>query len=201
MKTNTATTAIIEADPDGLFEVLTDVDHLAEWNRIISRVLRRPNEMTSGAEWVVEMHAMGQTWPSRCPTLLLPLGNRRRQPLLHRLALADRASPDGSARRRQLGAQPEDLLAPPSHRPPPPPRPRPRSAVLHQGTWPRRSTDDHPAAALRSTGCAPRRWRGGGPDQVNESIRAPASGEILLAADNPASQPKWCFVSPPKMNW
>jgi uncharacterized protein YndB with AHSA1/START domain len=65
MKTNTATTAIVEADPDGLFEVLTDVDHLAEWNHIISRVLRRPNEMTSGAEWVVEMHAMGQTWPSR----------------------------------------------------------------------------------------------------------------------------------------
>ena len=48
-----------------MFGLLTDIDRLAEWNHIITRVLHRPTDLAPGAEWVVEMHAMGQTWPSR----------------------------------------------------------------------------------------------------------------------------------------
>lgn len=65
MKQNTTVTAVVDADPDAVFAVLTDVNRLGEWNQIITRVLQLPPEMTPGAEWVVEMHAMGQTWPSR----------------------------------------------------------------------------------------------------------------------------------------
>ena len=61
----TSTTATTDADPDDVFGLLTDIDRLAEWNHIITRVLHRPTDLAPGAEWVVEMHAMGQTWSSR----------------------------------------------------------------------------------------------------------------------------------------
>jgi uncharacterized protein YndB with AHSA1/START domain len=61
----TSTTATTAADPDDVFGLLTDIDRLAEWNDIITRVLHRPTDLAPGAEWVVEMHAMGQTWSSR----------------------------------------------------------------------------------------------------------------------------------------
>jgi uncharacterized protein YndB with AHSA1/START domain len=65
MNKHQATTAIATGDPDTLFAVLTDVDRLPEWNTIITRVIHHPTELTPGGEWVVEMHAMGQTWASR----------------------------------------------------------------------------------------------------------------------------------------
>ena len=65
MTTTTATTAFVAAHPDTVFELLVDVDRLPEWNEIITRVLHRPAVIEPGAEWLVEMHAMGQTWPSR----------------------------------------------------------------------------------------------------------------------------------------
>ena len=65
MQKNTSASAVVDADPDAVFSVLTDIDHLGEWNHIITRVLQRPTQMEPGAEWVVEMHAMGETWASR----------------------------------------------------------------------------------------------------------------------------------------
>ena len=65
MNATTSTTATTDADPDDVFGLLTDIDRLAEWNQIITRVLHRPTDLAPGAEWVVEMHAMGQTWSSR----------------------------------------------------------------------------------------------------------------------------------------
>jgi len=78
----TATTATVDADPDDVFGLLTDIDRLAEWNDIITRVLHRPTDLAPGAEWVVEMHAMGQPITGRGhrpagSAFLLPIGDRR----------------------------------------------------------------------------------------------------------------------------
>lgn len=48
-----------------LFGLISDVDRLPEWNEIIQRVVERPAEMKVGAEWVVEMRALGSRWRSR----------------------------------------------------------------------------------------------------------------------------------------
>jgi hypothetical protein len=47
------------------FGLISDVDRLPEWNELIQRVVERPTEMTVGAEWVVEMRALGSRWNSR----------------------------------------------------------------------------------------------------------------------------------------
>lgn len=77
MRKNTSASAVVEADPDAVFAVLTDIDRLGEWNQIITGVLQRPSEMTPGAEWVVEMHSMGQTWSSRSRLESLDASARR----------------------------------------------------------------------------------------------------------------------------
>jgi uncharacterized protein YndB with AHSA1/START domain len=76
-KANTSATAVVDATPDAVFELLADVDRLPEWNSIIRRVLRRPDEMIPGAEWVVEMQSMGQTWSSRSRLESIDRANRR----------------------------------------------------------------------------------------------------------------------------
>ncbi len=48
-----------------VFGLLTDVGRLPEWNRIITDVLERPESLNPGAEWVVQLKAMGNSWPSR----------------------------------------------------------------------------------------------------------------------------------------
>ena len=77
MTTNTSTTAVVAAHPDTVFGLLIDVDRLPEWNDIITRVLHRPAVVAPGAEWVVEMHAMGQTWPSRTRVEAIDRTDRR----------------------------------------------------------------------------------------------------------------------------
>lgn len=52
----------IDADPDVVFDLLTDVDRLCEWNVAIERVVDRPATLTTGAEWTVQMH------PPRMPS-------------------------------------------------------------------------------------------------------------------------------------
>jgi len=39
-----------------VFEVISDLDRLPEWNRAIERVVERPAALEPGAEWVVVMH-------------------------------------------------------------------------------------------------------------------------------------------------
>ncbi|EGD43238.1 hypothetical protein NBCG_02420 [Nocardioidaceae bacterium Broad-1] len=55
----------IAADPDEVFWTVTDVSGLPDWNHAITRVLEVPDELAAGSEWVVEVRALGQRWPSR----------------------------------------------------------------------------------------------------------------------------------------
>ena len=48
-----------------VFDLVTDVSRLPEWNEIITRVVERPTTLEPGAEWVVELKAMGSSWRSR----------------------------------------------------------------------------------------------------------------------------------------
>ena len=65
MNFNVTQTAIVEAPPDEVFRLITDIDRLPEWNREIRTVHERPAALTAGAQWVVEIHAMGTHWRSR----------------------------------------------------------------------------------------------------------------------------------------
>jgi uncharacterized protein YndB with AHSA1/START domain len=46
----------IDADPGAVFDLITDVDRLPEWNGAIERVDQRPDALRVGAEWTVRMH-------------------------------------------------------------------------------------------------------------------------------------------------
>ena len=58
-------TQFIAARPDDVFGLITDPERLPEWNRAIVRVIDAPDKLEPGAEWVVQLSALGQTWPSR----------------------------------------------------------------------------------------------------------------------------------------
>jgi uncharacterized protein YndB with AHSA1/START domain len=58
-------TEIVQTSPEAIFTLVTDIDRLPDWNQIIQRVVERPAIFKEGAEWVVEMQAMGSTWNSR----------------------------------------------------------------------------------------------------------------------------------------
>lgn len=66
MSAATATaTRTVEAAPDDLFRLITDVARLPEWNSAIRAVVDQPAGLEPGSEWVVELHALGQSWHSR----------------------------------------------------------------------------------------------------------------------------------------
>jgi uncharacterized protein YndB with AHSA1/START domain len=48
--------AVIDADPTLLFETVTDVKRLPEWNHAIEQVIEQPARLTPGAHWTVGMH-------------------------------------------------------------------------------------------------------------------------------------------------
>jgi len=58
-------TAVVDASPGDVFELITDIARLPEWNREIREIHERPAALTPGAQWAVEIHAMGTHWPSR----------------------------------------------------------------------------------------------------------------------------------------
>lgn len=58
-------TEVVKADPKAMFEMITDIDRLPEWNQLIQHVVERPAVLEAGVEWVVEMKAMGSRWNSR----------------------------------------------------------------------------------------------------------------------------------------
>ena len=60
-----STTTVIDAPPAAVFDVVTDVDRLPEWNDEVTKVVERPATLAVGAEWVVEMHALHTIWRSR----------------------------------------------------------------------------------------------------------------------------------------
>jgi hypothetical protein len=53
--------AHVDARAGAVFDLLTDVSRLPEWNRAIEAVVDDPGPLTPGAEWAVTMH------PARLP--------------------------------------------------------------------------------------------------------------------------------------
>ena len=60
-----AVDVVIPAHPDAVFEAITDIDGLPTWNEAVTAVVEAPAELVVGSEWVVELHALGQSWHSR----------------------------------------------------------------------------------------------------------------------------------------
>ncbi len=58
-------TETVAAPPEAMFEQLTDIDQLPEWNEIIQRVVERPTVLERDAEWVVRLRKFGSSWNSR----------------------------------------------------------------------------------------------------------------------------------------
>ena len=72
-----STTQFIPSDPDSVFRLVSTPALLAEWNRAIVRVVDAPAELSPGAEWVVHLSALGQSWQSRSTVVELDLVARR----------------------------------------------------------------------------------------------------------------------------
>jgi uncharacterized membrane protein len=65
----------LDVPADDLFEIITDISRLPDWNTAITSVLQQPDRLAVGARWIVEMHALGQTWHSRSVVEVLdPIG-------------------------------------------------------------------------------------------------------------------------------
>ena len=64
-----STSAVVPAPPEEVFDLVTDIDRLPEWNREIPKVVESPAEMVVGAEWVVTIRAMKTRWNSRSRAL------------------------------------------------------------------------------------------------------------------------------------
>lgn len=58
-------TSKVAAPPGTVFDLITDLDRLPEWNANMTAIVDRRPTLTTGTEWVVEFHALGQTWRSR----------------------------------------------------------------------------------------------------------------------------------------
>lgn len=72
----TATT-VIDAPAAAVFERITDIEHLPDWNLEIPRVIERPAVLEVGAQWVVQIHAMKTHWPSRSTVTELDVAKHR----------------------------------------------------------------------------------------------------------------------------
>jgi uncharacterized protein YndB with AHSA1/START domain len=46
----------VDATPQAVFDFITDVDRLPEWNTAIEAVVERPEGLAQGVEWMVKMH-------------------------------------------------------------------------------------------------------------------------------------------------
>ena len=65
MDFNRTATTVIDAPAAEVFERITDIEHLPDWNLEIPRVIERPDTLDVGAQWVVQIHAMHLRWNSR----------------------------------------------------------------------------------------------------------------------------------------
>lgn len=68
---------VVPATPDAVFGALTDIAALPEWNRAMTAVIEQPDRLEAGAAWVVEFHALGQTWRSRSVVEEIDAARRR----------------------------------------------------------------------------------------------------------------------------
>ena len=56
----------VDAAPDAVFRLITDIGRLPEWNRAIECVVEPAPDLIQGTEWLVKMHpSRGMTWQSR----------------------------------------------------------------------------------------------------------------------------------------
>jgi uncharacterized protein YndB with AHSA1/START domain len=46
----------VDASPQRVFDLITDIDRLPEWNAAIEGIVERPPALAEGAEWTVTMH-------------------------------------------------------------------------------------------------------------------------------------------------
>ena len=56
---------LVAGSADEVFNVITDISGLPEWNATITAVIERPEHLCEGAQWTVEICALGRTWQSR----------------------------------------------------------------------------------------------------------------------------------------
>jgi uncharacterized protein YndB with AHSA1/START domain len=55
----------IDANPELVFGVITDIENLPQWNAAVETVIERPAALTPGTRWTVEMHpSRGMRWRS-----------------------------------------------------------------------------------------------------------------------------------------
>ena len=64
-------TQFVAARPDEVFALITAPERLTEWNEAIVQVLDAPEQLSPGAEWVVQLSALGQSWPSRSSVVVI----------------------------------------------------------------------------------------------------------------------------------
>ena len=63
------TSCFVAAEAERVFALVTDPTRLPEWNAAIVRVVDAPEQLSPGAEWVVQLSALGQSWASHATVL------------------------------------------------------------------------------------------------------------------------------------
>jgi uncharacterized protein YndB with AHSA1/START domain len=61
----------VAAPAGDVFALITTPERLPEWNGAIVRVVDAPDRLFPRAEWVVQLSALGQSWPSRSTVVAL----------------------------------------------------------------------------------------------------------------------------------
>src|SRR6476620_6170107 len=65
-------TTHVEAPASAVFDTITDIERLPEWNAAVERVIEVPATMDEGAQWVVVIHPRHiPSWHSRATLVLL----------------------------------------------------------------------------------------------------------------------------------
>lgn len=58
-------TSHLDASPEAVFNVVTDLARLPAWNDGITEIVELPERLEPGAVWKVRIHALGQSWVSK----------------------------------------------------------------------------------------------------------------------------------------
>ena len=64
MISHVSASRIVALPADDVFNTITDLARLPDWNDAITAVIQQPDRLEVGSEWIVEMHALGQGWLS-----------------------------------------------------------------------------------------------------------------------------------------
>ena len=75
MTNRVSASRLVAGSADEVFDVVTDISRLLEWNAMITTVIERPEHLCEGAQWIVEIRVLGRTWQSRSTVETLdPIG-------------------------------------------------------------------------------------------------------------------------------